>query len=491
MRAILFVMCLCCGWPAFGQTVTLSFPDGSFSVSGQLMDFDGEYYDISTSYGVLTLSSATTVCTGADCPDPADFVPVIRIAGSAALGELLVPELISDFATQNGWILNIAPVDDTRVDVDMKRPDNRVIGRFQVMLSSTSAGYTALAEHRADIIMARRSPLPAEQANIAAAYQGGSYQPYRTRVIGWENLRLYTNTDNATDVLTISQLIKMMEPGRAVWPDETAVHLRGDIDSVIAMMQQFEHETVVPPMNTGGDTDQGVVFITPNLTLPLQHITLSPTCGIANNGLAFEPDTHPLSSPLYLITPTVRQSHMLRQFLDYALSVGAQRVVSEVGYKSRTISETALTSESGFLVNAILNATPDTVVEDLQRAVQELHGFGRLSLSFRFEEGTQVLDAVSQSNLDFAAALLQQPQYENRRFIFAGFSDGTGAAAINRALSENRANFVRNAIRTRMGDQAMMIENTAVFGFGEALPLACNDTSWGQNQNRRVEIWIQ
>jgi phosphate transport system substrate-binding protein len=27
--------------------------------------------------------------------------------------------------------------------------------------------------------------------------------------------------------------------------------------------------------------------------------------------------------------------------------------------------------------------------------------------------------------------------------------------------------------------------------FGEALPMACDDTSWGRQVNRRVEVWVQ
>ena len=31
----------------------------------------------------------------------------------------------------------------------------------------------------------------------------------------------------------------------------------------------------------------------------------------------------------------------------------------------------------------------------------------------------------------------------------------------------------------------------ATTAFGEAMPMACDDTDWGRDMNRRVEIWVQ
>jgi phosphate transport system substrate-binding protein len=27
--------------------------------------------------------------------------------------------------------------------------------------------------------------------------------------------------------------------------------------------------------------------------------------------------------------------------------------------------------------------------------------------------------------------------------------------------------------------------------FGEAMPMACDDTAWGRQANRRVEVWVR
>ena len=38
-----------------------------------------------------------------------------------------------------------------------------------------------------------------------------------------------------------------------------------------------------------------------------------------------------------------------------------------------------------------------------------------------------------------------------------------------------------------MGDTAPALETEA---FGEALPMACDDSDWGRKVNRRVEVWV-
>lgn len=77
-------------------------------------------------------------------------------------------------------------------------------------------------------------------------------------------------------------------------------------------------------------------------------------------------------------------------------------------------------------------------------------------------------------------------RYENRRVRVEGYTDSTGDASYNRGLSQRRAREVRDAL-TDMGISGDRIETR---GFGEAYPVASNDTAAGRQRNRRVEIVI-
>jgi len=80
-----------------------------------------------------------------------------------------------------------------------------------------------------------------------------------------------------------------------------------------------------------------------------------------------------------------------------------------------------------------------------------------------------------------ADVLQQNPQ---RAVLIEGFTDSTGSAAHNQELSERRAGAVQNALQ----DMGVARDRVAMRGYGEAYPVAGNDTGPDRQLNRRVEI---
>src|SRR5262249_40730095 len=65
----------------------------------------------------------------------------------------------------------------------------------------------------------------------------------------------------------------------------------------------------------------------------------------------------------------------------------------------------------------------------------------------------------------------------------AGYTDNTGDPAANVALSQRRADAVRNALIQAGVNPSML----SAKGFGSANPIASNDTADGRFENRRIE----
>lgn len=79
-------------------------------------------------------------------------------------------------------------------------------------------------------------------------------------------------------------------------------------------------------------------------------------------------------------------------------------------------------------------------------------------------------------------------EYPDTTAVIEGHTDNVGNDAYNKALSEKRAQSVRQYIIDKFGIDGSRI--TAV-GYGEEKPVAGNDTAQGRQKNRRVEAVLE
>lgn len=101
-----------------------------------------------------------------------------------------------------------------------------------------------------------------------------------------------------------------------------------------------------------------------------------------------------------------------------------------------------------------------------------------------FRSGTAELPPKEMPSLEEIAALL----IEHRELyaLVEGHTDSAGTAAMNMALSQQRADAVRQAI-IALG---VAPERLSATGVGAARPVATNATRAGRRENRRVEVYL-
>ncbi len=100
----------------------------------------------------------------------------------------------------------------------------------------------------------------------------------------------------------------------------------------------------------------------------------------------------------------------------------------------------------------------------------------------RFESGSTTIVDASLATLDQIAALLAEAP--DTSVEVAGHTDADGDEAENQALSTQRAQAVVDALVQR----GVATGRLGAVGFGEAFPIASNDTQEGKDRNRRIEL---
>jgi OOP family OmpA-OmpF porin len=150
----------------------------------------------------------------------------------------------------------------------------------------------------------------------------------------------------------------------------------------------------------------------------------------------------------------------------------------------------------GVTVGALTDKTAEAVAVANNRATTELaslgSGFGVKDLLFALNDSVfsfasdsaEVPEAMAPF-LKTAAADLKQLK-PGHVLEIAGYTDNTGDAALNLALSQKRAEAVREALIKYGVDPDMLVAK----GYGEADPVANNDTADGRLKNRRIEYHV-
>ena len=102
-------------------------------------------------------------------------------------------------------------------------------------------------------------------------------------------------------------------------------------------------------------------------------------------------------------------------------------------------------------------------------------------LNVEFENNSDVVRGIYGDELEaIANAMKVQKDIE---LVLEGHTDSNGSADYNQSLSERRAKAVKASLSSTYGIEA---DRISAVGYGEARPVASNDTAEGRQRNRRV-----
>jgi len=147
----------------------------------------------------------------------------------------------------------------------------------------------------------------------------------------------------------------------------------------------------------------------------------------------------------------------------------------------------AVGGAAGYGIGRYMDKQAEELAQDLEGAEIERVGEG---IKITFREGIQFalnsaeLSETSKSNLTDLAETLKK--YDDTNILIEGHTDITGTREYNMALSEKRAESVAEYLR----GLGVAGKRLSTMGYGPEQPVADNDSDYGRQQNRRVEVAI-
>ena len=497
--------------PAVAQDVALTSRDGSIRVEGTLLGYDGEFYRVETIYGPLTLDGQGVVCEGPGCPDLNAYVAEVTFSGTRHMADVLIPGLIQAFSARNGLELTREIASDTLSTFVMEDGD-RIVGRFELRGNSTGEGFADLIAEEADIALVSREPRPAEVQMARESGAGTLVEGRRARVVALDGVVAITAVNQPVKSMTIAQLADAFAGEVSSWSElggaDVPLELR--LPPITAGVVETFEDQVMRPFGKRFRSDvealadlEAVADTVASDSLSLGLTTLSDignadavriadSCGfeLAPDAAALRSEDYPLTLPLMLYTPARRLPLLAREFMDFTASAEANLVIRRAGFVDQAITTTDFDDQGDRLAHAVLAVGQEVSIADLTRLVRTLRGRDRLSTTFRFETGTR-LDVQSRENILRLARALEIGAFDGKTLLFAGFSDAEGPSGPNKELALKRAQLVLDQVKEAAAAADQSRVALSADSFGEALPIACDDTAWGRAINRRVEVWVR
>ncbi len=499
---------------AWGQDVTLKSRDGSVTVTGDLLGFDGQFYRVRTEFGELTVDGSGVLCEGPGCPNLQAYVAELDISGAPEIGQLLLPALIQAFAAQEGLRVEREDQSERRFLLTLvSKRDDQPVARFYVHLNSSGEGFADLLANQTDIVLSTREISPNERKLARDAGLGDLAARGRARVIALDALVAIVSNQNPVNDISMSDLLEVYSGKVTNWktlgPQSAPISpylrdletgsgqfalrkLRVESGDQLAEDTRFESDGV--DLSTGVSVDPFALgLVNRSASLNAKILTLTGSCGrsLRPTRRNIKTEDYPLTAPLFLYLPARRLPKVARDFLTYTRSPAAQLVIRRAGFVDQAPEEIDINFQGDRLANAFAVAGEEVALTDSQNMISTLRKKKRLTTSFRFETGSVRLDAQSRSNVEQLGAALEAGIYDGRELYFVGFSDGQGDSRANLEISRRRANVVRNAVEKAAETADFNLLNIDVLAYGEAMPMACDDTVWGRQVNRRVEVWVR
>ncbi|MCQ4303524.1 hypothetical protein C1170_18090 [Stutzerimonas frequens] len=444
----------------------------------------GRFWNWALPLLLLTLGSAS----GNSLAAPPDGTTILRIHGSNTVGAKLAPMLVAGLFEAKGLqSVRIAPAGKENEQRVTALDERGKTIQALVAAHGTGTGFAGLKDGTADLAAASRPIKQSEAQSLAAL--GDMRSAESEQVIAIDGLAVIVHPDNPVQSLSVEQVARLFSGEIANWRElggaNAAVELHarddqsGTYDTFKELVLGSQGKTLATNATRYESNDALSLAVSRRNGaigfVGLASVGKSKALAITDGDSQPMPPTtalvatedYPLSRRLFLYADPQKQSKWTREFLTFVHSPAGQAIVEKSGYVAQAIAPIRLPAQ----------AAMPAAYQQLAREAQ------RLTVNFRFAEGSAQLDNKAQRDVQRLIDYLNSHDKQMNAAVLVGFGDARNDPARTALLSKLRA----MAVRRELARGGILVKE--INGLGDQLPVASNSEA-GRIKNRRVEVWV-
>lgn len=411
----------------------------------------------------------------------------LTINGSNTIGATLAPRLVEGMLQELG-------AQDTQVQLNAAPAEHLITAitrdgwpvSVRINAHGSVTGFNGLNDRSGHIAASSRPIRDSEAADLQSA--GDMRDKEAEQIIGLDGLAVIVNSSNALAALSVEQLAQIFSGRITNWRDvgghnaPISLYVRDHHsgtwetfrDLVLAPRQLSLHERArryesnsalaeAVSADAHGIGFVGLASVGSARTLAIssgRSLPMLPTRALVAT------EDYPLTRRLYMYIRPDETNELARALVRFVQSEAGQNIVHDVGFVGQNLTTVSVEPVDGM---------PEAYRQLVGEAV-------RLSVNFRFEEGSARLDNKAWQDLDRVVRYLRDHGKTEDDVVLVGFSDPRRSNA--ELLSRLRAMTVRRAL---VGHR---IYTREIIGIGSTLPVSTNAHDDGRFRNRRVELWL-
>ncbi|MBM1203615.1 substrate-binding domain-containing protein [Pseudomonas fragi] len=434
---------------------------------------------------MLRFLSLTLLCAITGLATAAD----LRIQGSNTIGANLGPALVSAMLAEQGLhdihsVPVIPPNEHSIVGTTAQGQQIRV----DVAAHGSGTGFTALAAGLADLVASSRPIKDRELVDLEPL--GDLKSPGAEQVIAIDGLAIILHPHNPLDQLNTEQLAQIFSGQISRWEQlggtGGAIHLyaRDDQSGTWETFKELVLNRNGQPLSSKAQRFESSEELSDAVShdpqaigfIGLPYIREAKAVAIVDG--ASQPmlpltsliasEDYPLSRRLFLYLPPATNNPWAKALVAFTQSPQGQAIVGQNGFVAQSVQAD----------NVMPGAHMPEQYQALTREAQ------RLSVNFRFEEGSASLDNKARQDLLRVVDYLSAHGKLDKQVTLVGFGDAKDDPQRAQLLSRLRA----MAVRRELVKSGVVLRE--IRGYGAQMPVAANTEDEGRLKNRRVEVWV-